>query len=330
MKKNNNTTGNDDNRSKDYFDPVTNTMDIRSDGLYPSNVLSNLCSNGFRFEGMICGSMEGFLQSLKYKDRDKHRQICSMKGGNARKRSVTSWQTDQIVWWKGYAIDRQSEEFQQLLRRAYHAMFNQSQRFRDALMQTRGITLIHSIGEMNPYRTILTSQEFCSILTDIREAYDKRDKNLPKRRKRIFINMDNLLADSLSEEDKQDYEIHKMIIDRIDDIPEAINAISELQKYFDLYLLITDSCDNPSVLSDKVKWITHNLGCMFKEHIIITCRKDLCKGDYLIDGQGNNGASDFEGEWIRLGSECYPDWHTVALYLYKKEGLNLGITSSES
>ncbi|MDD6131259.1 MAG: hypothetical protein PUB55_00705 [Bacteroidales bacterium] len=23
--------------------------------------------------------------------------------------SVTSWQTDQIVWWKGEAIDRQSE-----------------------------------------------------------------------------------------------------------------------------------------------------------------------------------------------------------------------------
>jgi len=321
--KDNNIPDNECNKSKDYFDSVTNTIDIRSDGLYPSNVLSNLCSNGFRFEGMVCGSMEGFLQSLKYKDKDKQRQICSMKGGNARKRSVTSWQTDQIVWWKGYAIDRQGEEFQQLVRRAYQAMFNQSQRFRDALMQTRGITLIHSIGEVNPYRTILTSQEFCSILTDIREAYDKRDKNLPKRRKRVFVNMDNVLADSLSEEDKQDYEMHKMIIDRIDDIPKAINAISELQKYFDLYLLITDSCNNSSVLSDKVKWITHNLGSMLKEHIIITCRKDLCKGDYLIDGQENKGASDFEGEWIRLGSECYPDWHTVVLYLYKKEGLNL-------
>ena len=32
-----------------------------------------------------------------------------MKGGNAHKMSITSWQTDQIVWWKGQAIDRQSE-----------------------------------------------------------------------------------------------------------------------------------------------------------------------------------------------------------------------------
>ena len=42
---------------KDMYNPETNTLDIRSNGLYPSNVLSNLCSNSFRFDGMICGSM---------------------------------------------------------------------------------------------------------------------------------------------------------------------------------------------------------------------------------------------------------------------------------
>lgn len=95
----------------------TKTLDIRSNGLYPSGVLSNLCSNSFRFDGMVCGSMEG---------------------GNARKRSVTSWQTNQIVWWKGLAINRQSDEYQMLVRMAYKAMFEQSERFRTALMSTRG------------------------------------------------------------------------------------------------------------------------------------------------------------------------------------------------
>ncbi len=80
----------------DYYNPDTNTLDIRSNGAYPSGVLSNLCSNSFRFDGMVCSSMEGFLQSLKYQDKDKQRQICQMKGGNARKRSINSWQTDQI------------------------------------------------------------------------------------------------------------------------------------------------------------------------------------------------------------------------------------------
>ena len=42
-------------------------MDIWSNAKQgdPGKVLSNLCSNGFRFDGMVCGSMEGFLQSLK-------------------------------------------------------------------------------------------------------------------------------------------------------------------------------------------------------------------------------------------------------------------------
>ena len=172
----------------------TNTLDIRSNGLYPSNVLSNLCSNGFRFDGVVCNSMEGFLQSLKHKEKDKQLQLCSMKGGNARKRSVTSWQTDQIVWWKGQAIDRQSEAYQQLLRRAYQAMFDQSERFRTALMQTRGMTLTHSSGEKNPFRTILTEDEFCGILMELRDNYDKRDKGL-EIKKRHFVSVNGRLIE---------------------------------------------------------------------------------------------------------------------------------------
>ena len=86
MEENYNATPRNGHESQDMYNPETNTLDIRSNGLYPSGVLSNLCSNGFRFDGIVCGSMEGFLQSLKQQDLDKQRQICSMKGGNARKR----------------------------------------------------------------------------------------------------------------------------------------------------------------------------------------------------------------------------------------------------
>ena len=308
----------------DNYDPENNTLDIRSNGAYPSGVLSNLCSNGFRFEGMVCGSMEGFLQSLKQKDRDKQRQICSMKGGNARKHSVTSWQTDQIVWWKGVAIDRQGEEYQKLIRRAYQAMFDQSERFRAALMQTRGITLTHSSGEANPYKTILTEQEFCQILTEMREAYDKRDKGI-ERKKRVFVDMDNVLVDfesglaQVSEEVKQEYE------GRLDEIPGlfelmkpmsgAIEAMHELQKHYDLFILSTAPWKNPSAWSDKVKWVTKYLDDVFHKRMVITHRKDLCQGDYLIDDRGKNGTSEFAGEWIEFGSEKFPDWNSVLDYL---------------
>ena len=309
---------------KDFYDAEANTLDIRSNGRYPSNVLSNMCSNGFRFEGMVCGSMEGFLQSLKYQDRDKQRQICSMKGGNARKRSVNSWQTDQVVWWKGEAYDRQSEDYQKLIRRAYGAMFEQSERFRAALMQTRGTTLIHSSGEANPYKTILTPQEFCQILTDLRDNYDKRDKGV-ERKKRVFVDMDNVLVDfesglaRVSDETKKEYE------GRLDEIPGvfglmkpmpgAVDAMHELQKQYDLFILSTAPWKNPSAWSDKVMWVTRYLDDVFHKRMVITHRKDLCLGDYLIDDRGKNGASEFAGEWIEFGSEKFPDWKSVLVYL---------------
>lgn len=152
-------------------------VDIWSRGEYPADVLSNLCSNGFRFDGMICGSMEGFLQSLKQRDKEKQRQICSMKGRNAKKQSSRGWQTDQIVWWKGNTIDRQSKDFYDFVCAAYMAMFEQNERFRTALMSTRGKMLYHSRGESNPYKTILTEKELCQILMSMRDDYDKRDKH---------------------------------------------------------------------------------------------------------------------------------------------------------
>ena len=54
---------------------------------------------------------------------------------------------------------------------------------------------------------------------------------------------------------------------------------------------------------------------MFHKRVIITHRKDLVMGDYLIDDSGNNGASEFKGEWIRFGSERFPDWNAVLEYL---------------
>lgn len=99
-----------------------------------------------------------------------------MKGKNAKKQTSTGWQTDQIIWWKGKAIDRQDQEFTALVRKAYNAMFEQSERFRTALMATRGMALYHTKGLSNPYKTILTEKEFCDILTELRENYDHRDK----------------------------------------------------------------------------------------------------------------------------------------------------------
>lgn len=307
-------------------------IDIWSKSAYPADVLSNLHSNGFRFEGRVCGSMEGFLQSLKHKDLDKQRQICSMKGRNAKHQSAREWQTDQIVWWKGRGIDRQSEDFYKLVRSAYQAMFEQNKSFRSALMATRGMTLYHTRGEHNPCKTILTEKEFCEILTSIREQYDQRDKHIEVPRKRVFVEMDNVLVDFESGVNKQSEDTLREFQDNIDQIPGlfavmepmqgAIEAMYELQKHFDLYILSTAPWYNYSAPSDKIKWVQEHLDDVFHKRVVITHCKHLCKGDYLIDDCGKNGEREFEGEWIRFGSSHFPDWPAVVKYLCEHNDIN--------
>lgn len=300
-------------------------LDIWSKSPYPANVLSNLCSNGFRFEGVLCGSMEGFLQSLKYQNIDKQRQICSMKGKNAKNMTSTHWQTDQIVWWKGIAINRQSQDFQDLIRRAYQAMFEQNERFRIALMSTRGMKLYHSQGEQNSFKTILTESEFCSTLTEIRESYDVLHNETQQRKKRLFFDMDGVLVDFESGLAQQDEQTLKEYEGRYDEIPGlfglmqpmpgAIEAVHKLNEHYDCYILSTAPWNNPSAWSDKVTWITKHLDDVFHKKMVITHCKNLCKGDILIDDRGKNGTSQFEGEWIEFGSERYPNWNAVLDYL---------------
>ena len=53
------------------------------------------------------------------------------------------------------------------------------------------------------------------------------------------------------------------------------------------------------------------------KRLILSHHKNLNKGDFLIDDRPNNGAKDFEGEFILFGSAKFPDWKTMMNYLMK-------------
>ena len=153
--------------------------------------------------------------------------------------------------------------------------------------------------------------------------------------KRVFIDMDNVLVDFQSGLDQVSEEVKAEYAGRLDEIPGlfakmkpmegAIETVHELQKYYDLFILSTAPWKNPSAWSDKVEWVTKYLDDVFHKKLIITHRKDLCQGDYLIDDRGKNGTSEFSGEWIEFGSEVFPNWNDVLDYLLpveKKPGLD--------
>ncbi len=143
-------------------------IDIHSSGKYPSYMLSNFYPHEFEFYGMKCGSMEGFLQSLKTNDSKRQELVCGLSKKEAKIRSTDTWKKEQNVYWKGRTYNRHGNQFQFLLRRAYRAMLKQCPKFHEALAATGTKKLYHSIGKNDPHDTILTEKELCDILTELR------------------------------------------------------------------------------------------------------------------------------------------------------------------
>lgn len=86
--------------------------------------------------------------------------VCSLVGKKAKfKDKKKRWFKDQTLYWRGNPIKRDSEEYQDLLDRAF---------------DTQNATLTHAMGKKKISETVLTTQEFCSRLTKIREQLKKK------------------------------------------------------------------------------------------------------------------------------------------------------------
>lgn len=145
-------------------------MDIGSGTGYPAATLSNFTPHPFTLDGVPCNSMEGFLQSLKFKDPEMQKQVCLLTGKAAKfKGKKKKWWREQKLYWRGVEYAREGEAYQALLDRAFWAL-SQNKGFVKALLATGDATLTHSIGKTKKAETVLTRSEFCSRLTKIREA----------------------------------------------------------------------------------------------------------------------------------------------------------------
>lgn len=103
----------------------------------------------------------------------------------------------------------------------------------------------------------------------------------------------------------------------------AIEAFNLLAEHYDTFILSTAPWNNPSAWTDKCLWVKKHLGDKAYKRLIISHRKDLNKGHYLIDDRLKNGAIDFEGELILFGSERFRDWEAVKKYLLPELNTNI-------
>lgn len=144
-------------------------MDIGSGNGYPESALSNFVPHPFEIDGVACNSMEGFLQSLKFNSIEMQHHVCTLVGKAAKfKGKKKKWYQKQELYWNGQTMKRDSDEYQNLLNRAYNELYKNSG-FRKALEATKGSVLTHSIGKSKQSETVLTSSEFCSRLMHLRD-----------------------------------------------------------------------------------------------------------------------------------------------------------------
>lgn len=150
-------------------------MDIGSGKAYPANALSNFAPHPFEIDGVRCNSMEGFLQSLKFKNPEMQEYVCTLVGKQAKfKGKPKKWWVTQTLWWKGKEIDRHSKEYMELLERAYECL-SANTGFCNALLASGVSALTHSLGHNNPHHTVLTESEFCGILMRLRNKLKEQN-----------------------------------------------------------------------------------------------------------------------------------------------------------
>ncbi|MEK9158470.1 MAG: hypothetical protein AAB673_00520 [Patescibacteria group bacterium] len=130
--------------------------------------LSNFSADPFVLDGEEMASVEGFIQGTKFPEGHPTRQQAFQTAGVEAKRLGKEAER-KFVWWKGQAIPYGSTEHHQLIERAIRAKFEQNQEAKDALLATKGMTLMHDLGRPEPPNTSLPAAVFCDILTRIRE-----------------------------------------------------------------------------------------------------------------------------------------------------------------
>ena len=145
-------------------------LDVGGGGSGAAVRLSNFTERHFIFDGVECASIEGVLQSFKFKDIEEQRKVCALIGIKAKKAGMkTDWRPMQTLYWNGREFPRDSADYQELLDRLFLEVLNQNPAFVSDLYQTGEHKLIHSLGKDDIRKSILTEREFCDRLERMRD-----------------------------------------------------------------------------------------------------------------------------------------------------------------
>jgi 5'(3')-deoxyribonucleotidase len=82
-------------------------------------------------------------------------------------------------------------------------------------------------------------------------------------------------------------------------LPGAIDAVYELMKTWDVHFASTPMQAVHASYGDKALWLDMHLGDGAHKRLVLTHRKDMLRGDVLVDDRTVNGAGQFRGFFIK-------------------------------
>jgi 5'-nucleotidase len=106
-------------------------------------------------------------------------------------------------------------------------------------------------------------------------------------------------------------------------IDGAIEAVTKLFPLFDVYFLSSPMWNVPHSFIGKRIWIEKHFGEMARRRLILTHRKDLNQGHFLVDDRIKNGVENFKGLHIHFGTEKFSNWEKTYNYLIEKRDILL-------
>lgn len=146
-----------------------------------------------------------------------------------------------------------------------------------------------------------------------------KDKAGRPRPIRVFVDMDDVLTDfrpaflaaRSAEPSMQWPQAKPGFFSSLQPLPNAVAGMQVLDAMagIDVHILTAPSTRNPKSYTEKRLWIEQHLGYRFVKRLHISPRKDLFRGDVLIDDNlKGKGQENFEGDLLRFGSESCPNW----------------------
>jgi 5'-nucleotidase len=161
-------------------------------------------------------------------------------------------------------------------------------------------------------------------------------------KKILYIDMDGVIADfalgmaaiapQIPLGDGDDYEArsilvtnaciaHPEIFHHLQPIEGGIDAVKQLMHHYDVYFLSTPMEVIIESYTGKRHWLRKYFGADAEKRLILTHRKDLNLGHYLVDDTTRNGVLGFLGEHIHFGTSKYPDWAATLEYLMQQASI---------